>query len=200
MANTPHLKLADFYKDNIHKFYNIDIIEDKYKQQRRYKTIPEITKYMRTEIFDLENNDIKDNITRDNVKSALYGLFDKKIIKKEITTEQLIQIIELINGKKPRTVTQYAKDKIIPYIPPSVRTNFPNIKFSIKSSGKNNPQALDRNPNNKRHINSEKDPKTNTGAVTKYYHDGTRPLPTTTTTSTGDGGTVASIFATFLSS
>ena len=54
---------------------------------------------MRTEIFHLENNDIKDNITRDNVKTALYGLFDKKIIKKEITTEQLIQIIQLINGK-----------------------------------------------------------------------------------------------------
>ena len=99
MANRPSLKLAYFYKDNIHKFYNIDIIEDKYKQQCRYKTIPEITKYMRTEIFHLENNDIKDNITRDNVKTALYGLFDKKIIKKEITTEQLIQIIQLINGK-----------------------------------------------------------------------------------------------------
>ena len=108
MANTPSLKLADFYKDNIHKFYNIDIIEDKYKQQCRYKTIPEITKYMRTKIFDLENNDIKDNITRDNVKTALYGLFDKKNIKikKEITTEQLIQIIELINGKKPISLSQ----------------------------------------------------------------------------------------------
>lgn len=100
MSNKPPSKLAEFYKNNIHEFYNIDIIEDKYKKQSRYKTIPEITKYMRTEIFDLQNNNnIKDNVTRDIVKTALYGLFNKKIIKKEITIEQIKQIIELINGK-----------------------------------------------------------------------------------------------------
>ena len=106
------INLASLYKDNIHNFYNIDIIENKYKQQSRYKTIPEITKYMRTEIFDLQNNNnIKDNFTRDIVKSSLYGLFNKKIIKKEITTEQLIQIIQLINGKKPRSVIEYMRDE-----------------------------------------------------------------------------------------
>ena len=34
-------------------FYNIDMIEHKYKQYR-YKTIPEISKYIKNEIFELK--------------------------------------------------------------------------------------------------------------------------------------------------
>ena len=95
--NPQNFNLTSFYKDNVHIFYNIDIIENNYKKQRKYKTIPEISKYIKKEILNLNHNDnIEDNITRKIVKKAIYGLFNKKILKKEITIEQIREIIELI--------------------------------------------------------------------------------------------------------
>ena len=94
-------KLSSFYKNNVHVFYNIDMIEHKYKQYSRYKTIPEISKYIKNEIFELkQNGNYADFTIRNIVKIQVYKLFDKPVIKKEITIDQIKQIVELIKKLK----------------------------------------------------------------------------------------------------
>lgn len=106
-------ELTSFYKDNVHNFYNIDMIEHKYKQYPRYKTIPEISKYIKNQILESKNNNnIEDFTTRNIVKKSIYKLFGKTVIKKEITLDQITQIIELIkNNRKPKSIFKYAKNK-----------------------------------------------------------------------------------------
>lgn len=107
-------ELTSFYKDNVHNFYNIDMIEHKYKQYPRYKTIPEISKYIKNQILESKNNNnIEDFTTRNIVKKSIYKLFGKTVIKKEITLDQITQIIELIkNNRKPKSIFKYAKKQV----------------------------------------------------------------------------------------
>ena len=45
-------------------------------------------------------------------KNLIYKLFGKTVIKKEITLDQITQIIELIkNNGKPKSIFKYAKNK-----------------------------------------------------------------------------------------
>lgn len=91
------MDLSDFYKENVHIFYNIDIIEHKYKEKCRYKTLSEFSKYLKKEVLKTNNNSKLSNEVRDIIKETMYNLFHKKVKKNEISLEQLLDLAKLIH-------------------------------------------------------------------------------------------------------
>ena len=91
-------ELQNFYKNNIHMFYNIDYVEEKYKKICRYKTVSEYSNYFRNVIVEEKSNhdnNIPDNL-REVVKKTIYDLFDKPLVEKEITIEQFLKLAKLL--------------------------------------------------------------------------------------------------------
>ena len=78
-------KLSSFYKNNVLVFYNIDMIEHKYKQYSRYKTIPEISKYIKNEIFELkQNGNYADFTIRNIVKIQFINYLINRLLRKKL--------------------------------------------------------------------------------------------------------------------
>jgi len=91
------MDLSNFYKENVHIFYNIDIIEQKYKENCRYKSLSEFSKYLKKEVLKTNNNSELSNDLRDIIKETMYNLFHKRVKKNEISIEQLLDLAKLID-------------------------------------------------------------------------------------------------------
>ena len=101
-------KLSDFYKSNMHIFYNIDYIESKYKDKCRYKNEYEFNDYLKKEILNIksesENKNENENVLREIIKKTIYELFDKSEAEKEITLEQFIKLVNYVyNITQPKS-------------------------------------------------------------------------------------------------
>ena len=92
------MDLSEFYRNNAHVFYNIDIIEEKYKEKCKYKTLTDFSKYLKQNILNISNDNTIQSETREIIKDSIYKLFNKKIKKNEITLEQLLQLAKLIDN------------------------------------------------------------------------------------------------------
>ena len=91
------MELSDFYKENVHIFYNVDIVEQKYNQKCSYKNLSQFSKYLKREILESNNNSELSNDQRDVIKETIYNLFHKKVKKNKITLEQLVELAKLID-------------------------------------------------------------------------------------------------------
>lgn len=91
------MDLSEFYKNNVHVFYNIDIIEAKYKEKCKYKTLTEFSKYLKQNILNISNDNSIQSETREVIKDSIYKLFNRKIKKNDITIEQLLKLAKLID-------------------------------------------------------------------------------------------------------
>lgn len=91
------MSLSEFYENKAHIFYNIDIIKEEYNENRSYKTLPQFMKYFKKDVLKKENiNELPSDI-RDIIKETIYNLFKKKVNSNEITIQQLVQLVQLIN-------------------------------------------------------------------------------------------------------
>ncbi len=95
--------LLDFYKENVHVFYNIDYIITIYDKKGDYKDASIFFKNLKQILESQSTNDIniknEPNIeyVRENVKDIIYELFGKLNKKKEITLDQFHEIVKKIS-------------------------------------------------------------------------------------------------------